>query len=273
MAECNHDCDHCGSNGSCGDQGPKKAPMNKRSNVRKVIGVVSGKGGVGKSSVTSMLAAATRRAGKNVAVLDADLTGPSIPKAFGITERPMGTSDEQIIPVKSETGIEIMSTNLLLENETDPVIWRGPVLIGVVEQFWSDVVWGDVDVMYVDMPPGTGDVPLTVYQSLPLDGIIIVTSPQQLVEMIVEKAYNMAALMSVPVLGIVENMSYFQCPDCGKKHQIFGESRIDEVAKAHGIPNVVKLPMDPAVARACDDGVIETYVSRDMDELAAKLAE
>ncbi|HAT83255.1 MAG TPA: ATP-binding protein [Eubacterium sp.] len=241
--------------------------------VKQVIGVASGKGGVGKSMVTALLAVAAAKKGLRTAILDADITGPSIPGMFGLEGRPEVAEDGGLLPLVSAGGIRVMSMNFLLDRVQDSVIWRGPMIAGVVKQFWTEVHWGEIDVMFVDMPPGTGDVPLTVYQSLPLDGIIIVTSPQQLVEMIVEKAYNMAALMNVPVLGIVENMSYFQCPDCGKKHQIFGESRIDEVAKAHGIPNVVKLPMDPAVARACDDGVIETYVSRDMDELAAKLAE
>lgn len=272
MSECNHDCSSCGAD--CGERqdnpGIEKAPMNELSDVRKVIGVVSGKGGVGKSSVTSMLAAAARKQGKKVAILDADITGPSIPKAFGITEKAQG-NDTMILPSITETGIKAMSINLLLENETDPVVWRGPILGGVVQQFWSDVTWGDVDVMFVDMPPGTGDVALTVYQNLPVDGIVIVTSPQELVSMIVEKAVKMADMMDIPVVGIVENMSYFKCPDCGKEHKIFGESHIEDIAKTYGITNVAKLPMDPEVAKACDEGTIEHFDCKEMDELAAEL--
>lgn len=272
MADCNHDCGSCGE--SCGERqenpGIEKAPMNEMSDIKKVIGVVSGKGGVGKSSVTSMLAVAAKKQGQRVAVLDADITGPSIPKAFGVTERAQGNG-EVIIPEESTSGIRIMSINLLLENDTEPVVWRGPVLSGVVQQFWSDVVWGDIDVMFVDMPPGTGDVALTVYQNLPVDGIIIVTSPQELVSMIVEKAVKMAELMSVPVLGIVENMSYFKCPDCGGKHQIFGESHIEEIADKYGIKEVFKLPMDAELAKACDCGSIEEYKCVEMEQLSAKL--
>ena len=272
MADCNHDCGSCSAN--CGERqenpGIQKAPMNQFSDVRKVIGIVSGKGGVGKSSVTSMLAVAAKRAGKNVAILDADITGPSIPKAFGIKEKAMGNG-EMIMPVTTESGIKAMSINLLLEDETDPVVWRGPVVGGVVEQFWSDVCWGDVDVMFVDMPPGTGDVALTVYQSLPVDGIIIVTSPQELVSMIVEKAVKMADLMDVPVLGIVENMSYFKCPNCDEEHKIFGESHIDEIAAKYGIMSVTKLPMDSAVAKACDAGSVEQLPCEEMGKLVADL--
>lgn len=217
-----------------------------------------------------MLAVSAKKQGKNVAVLDADITGPSIPKAFGLTEKAQG-NDTMILPSVTKTGIKTMSINLLLENETDPVVWRGPILGGVVEQFWSDVTWGDVDVMFVDMPPGTGDVALTVYQSLPVDGIIIVTSPQELVSMIVEKAVKMADMMDIPVLGIVENMSYFKCPDCGKEHKIFGESHIEEIANTYGIPAVAKLPMDSAVAKACDNGEIEDYECKEMDEMAKTL--
>lgn len=274
MSDCNHDCGSCSA--SCSERqenpGIEKAPMNDLSEVRKVIGVVSGKGGVGKSSVTSMLAAAAKRQGKSVAVLDADITGPSIPRAFGITGKAMG-NDEMLLPAVTDTGIKAMSINLLLENETDPVVWRGPILGGVVQQFWSDVCWGDVDVMFVDMPPGTGDVALTVYQTLPVDGIIIVTSPQDLVSMIVEKAVKMADLMDIPVLGIVENMSYFKCPDCGKEHKIFGESHIDEIAAKYAITCVEKLPMDSQVAKACDEGRIEDVQSPEMDRLAAALTE
>ena len=232
--------------------------MNEQSNVKKVIGVVSGKGGVGKSSVTSMLAVATQRMGYKVAILDADVTGPSIPQAFGIKEKATGT-DEMIFPVESKTGITVMSVNALLEDTTDPVVWRGPVLSGVIEQFWNNVVWGDIDVMFVDMPPGTGDVALTVFQSLPLDGIVIVTSPQELVSMIVEKAVKMAQMMNVPVIGIVENMSYFTCPDCGKKHRIFGESHVDAVASKYGIDNLAEIPMNTKIASACDKGMIELF--------------
>lgn len=272
MADCNHDCSSCGQ--SCDEREEssaiEKAPMNAMSDVRKVIGVVSGKGGVGKSSVTAMLASAARKQGKNVGVLDADITGPSIPRAFGITEKAQGNG-EVIIPSESGTGIKAMSINLLLENDTDPVVWRGPILGGVVQQFWSDVVWGDIDVMFVDMPPGTGDVALTVYQNLPVDGIVIVTSPQELVGMIVEKAVKMADLMNVPVLGIVENMSYYKCPECGSEHKIFGESHIEEIANKYGIPNVHKLPIDSELARACDDGVVETYSCSEMENLASEL--
>ena len=232
--------------------------MNEQSNVKKVIGVVSGKGGVGKSSVTSMLAVATQRMGYKVAILDADVTGPSIPQAFGIKEKATGT-DEMIFPVESKTGITVMSVNALLADTTDPVVWRGPVLSGVIEQFWNNVVWGDIDVMFVDMPPGTGDVALTVFQSLPLDGIVIVTSPQELVSMIVEKAVKMAQMMNVPVIGIVENMSYFTCPDCGKKHRIFGESHVDAVASKYGIDNLAEIPMNTKIAAACDKGMIELF--------------
>jgi Mrp family chromosome partitioning ATPase len=257
MSDCTHDCGSCGSN--CGERTEPQdlhVPGNDLSVVKKVIAVVSGKGGVGKSMVTSMLAVAARQKGKNTAVLDADITGPSIPKAFGLTG--MATSTELgISPSLTATGIEVMSVNLLLENKTDPVVWRGPVISGVVTQFWTDVVWGEVDYMFVDMPPGTGDVPLTVFQSLPVDGIIIVTSPQELVSMIVEKAVNMAELMHIPVLGIVENLSYFECPDCGERHEIFGKSHLDEVAQAHGIQNVARLPIDPSLAASADAGQIE----------------
>ena len=240
--------------------------MNEQSNVKKVIGVVSGKGGVGKSSVTSMLAVATQRMGYKVAILDADVTGPSIPQAFGIKEKATGT-DEMIFPVESKTGITVMSVNALLEDTTDPVVWRGPVLSGVIEQFWNNVVWGDIDVMFVDMPPGTGDVALTVFQSLPLDGIVIVTSPQELVSMIVEKAVKMARLMNVPVIGIVENMSYFMCPDCGKKHRIFGESHLGKIADKYGIGNIAEIPMNTKIAAACDKGMIELFDGDRLDNI------
>ena len=227
--------------------------MNNQSNVKKVIGVVSGKGGVGKSSVTSMLAVATQRLGYKVAILDADITGPSIPQAFGIRSKATGT-DEEITPVVSKTGIKVISINALLEDTTDPVVWRGPVLSGVIDQFWNNVVWGDIDVMYVDMPPGTGDVALTVFQSLPVDGVVIVTSPQSLVSMIVSKAVNMARMMNVPVYGFVENYSYFQCPDCGKRVEIFGKSKLDELALQFSLPVLARLPIDPEVAALFDAG-------------------
>ena len=255
--ECTHDCSSCGA--SCGErQEPQdfiKKP-HELSCIRKVIGVVSGKGGVGKSMVTSLLATAAKKKGLNPAILDADITGPSIPKAFGIKEKAQG-DNLGLYPVYSEGGIPVMSVNLLLENDTDPVIWRGPVIGGVVEQFWTDVIWNDIDVMFIDMPPGTGDVPLTVFQSIPVDGIVIVTSPQDLVSMIVGKAVNMAKAMDIPVLGIIENLSYFKCPDCGKEHHIFGESHIDEVAESFDIPLIANLPIDPAVASLADQGKIE----------------
>ena len=246
--------------------------MNKKSNVKKVIGVVSGKGGVGKSSITSMLAVTAQRMGHKTAILDGDITGPSIPKAFGIEQKAMG-SETEIFPVVSDTGIEIISINSLLEDDTDPVVWRGPVLSGVIEQFWNDVVWGDIDVMFVDMPPGTGDVPLTVFQSLPVDGIIVVTSPQELVSMIVTKAVNMAKMMNIPILGLVENYSYFKCPDCGKEHSIFGESHIDAVSQSMGLKLLARLPIDPAVAAAFDAGQIEALEPNYLAEVAAKLDE
>lgn len=267
MADCNHDCGSCGASCNEREGGIPKAPMNEASKVRKVIGVVSGKGGVGKSSVSSMLAESASHLGKKVAILDADLTGPSIPMAFGVTEKAKG-NDEEILPEKTKTGIKMMSINLLLEDETDPVVWRGPVLGNVIQQFWSNVVWGDIDVMFIDMPPGTGDVALTVYQQLPVDGIIIVTSPQELVSMIVEKAYKMAEMLDVPVLGLVENLSYFECPDCGKQHAIFGDSHVGEIAALYGIQNVARLPIDPKLAEAVDDGCIEDYRNLAMDTLA-----
>lgn len=271
MADCNHDCGSCSAN--CDERenpGIQQAPMNKESNVKKVIGVVSGKGGVGKSSVTSMLAVAALRQGKKVAILDADITGPSIPKIFGISEKATG-SDDRIMPAETEDGIKIISLNMFLENDTDPVVWRGPMLGGVIQQFWSNVVWGDIDVMYVDMPPGTGDVALTVYQSLPVDGMVIVTSPQELVTMIVAKAVKMAEMMNVPVTAIVENMSYFTCPDCGHEHKIFGESHVEEQAAKFGIKNIAKLPIDMELAEACDKGTIEKYYSAPILKLAKEM--
>ena len=267
MSECTHDCSSCGQ-----DCASRKDNQNfiekphKDSNIKNVIGIVSGKGGVGKSLVTSLLASMMNKKGYNTAVLDADITGPSIPKSFGITEKATGNEDG-LFPVMSKEGVKLMSINLLLENDADPVVWRGPVIAGAVKQFWTDVIWGDVEYMFVDMPPGTGDVPLTVFQSLPLKGIIIVTSPQELVSMIVEKAVKMAKLMNVPVLGIVENMSYFECPDCNKKHYIYGQSNINEIAKKYDIDNIVKLPIDPQIANACDNGLIEDVETSNLNGL------
>ena len=271
--ECNHNCNSCSAN--CNDRkGENKNEFlvspHEMSSVRKVIGIVSGKGGVGKSLVTSLMAVNMNRRGYSSAILDADITGPSIPKAFGIKERAKGT-EIGLFPVKSNTGIDIMSINLLLNNETDPVVWRGPIIAGTVKQFWSDVIWQDVDFMFVDMPPGTGDVPLTVFQSLPVDGIIIVTSPQELVSMIVGKAVHMAQKMNIPILGVVENMSFFKCPDCDHEHSIFGESHIEEVADNYKIPMYAKLPIDPKMAAACDKGMIELYDGNWLDPLADML--
>lgn len=268
MSSCDNNCNSCSQN--CGDRKEPnsfKVEPHDMSCIRKVIGIVSGKGGVGKSLVTSLLAVTMNRRGYNTAILDADITGPSIPKAFGIKEKAMGT-EAGIIPAKSKTGIDIMSVNLLLQNETDPVVWRGPIIAGTVKQFWSDVIWNDVDYMFVDMPPGTGDVPLTVFQSLPVDGIIIVTSPQELVSMIVGKAVKMAKMMNVPILGIVENMSYFKCPDCDNEHPIFGESHIEEVAKEYGINVFAKLPIDPKLATAVDKGMVELFEGDWVDGIA-----
>ena len=256
MAECSHDCASCSQ--KCSKES-LLAPQNKASNVKKVIGVVSGKGGVGKSLVTSMLAVTMQRRGYKTAILDADITGPSIPKAFGLKTGSVTGSELGMFPPKTKTGIEVMSVNLLMDEETKPVVWRGPVIAGTVKQFWSEVVWNEVDYMFVDMPPGTGDVPLTVFQSLPLDGIVIVTSPQELVSMIVAKAVNMAKLMNVPVIGLIENYSYLVCPDCGKVIKIYGESHVDELAKEHDIKVLAKLPIDPELASLCDKGVIELF--------------
>ena len=267
MSECTHDCSTCSSDCSSRDL---RVPANVFSSVKNVIAVVSGKGGVGKSTVTSSLAVAMARRGKKVAILDADITGPSIPTAFGIHQKATGT-DEGIDPAYTTGGIKIMSLNLLTANETDPVIWRGPVIAGVVTQFWQDVVWGDIDYMFVDMPPGTGDVPLTVFQSLPVTGAIMVTSPQDLVSMIVTKAVNMANMMSVPVLGLVENYSVFKCPDCGSLHSIFGESRLAEVSKELDVPVLARLPIDPELAAAVDAGKIESFEGKYLDEVAATL--
>jgi len=264
MSECTHDCSSCGADCASRKQESLLEKQNAQSNVKKVIAVVSGKGGVGKSLVTSLMAVLTQRNGKQAAILDADITGPSIPKIFGMRDKAMGT-EEGILPGESRTGIRMMSVNMLLENDTDPVIWRGSLISGTVKQFWTDVLWGDVDYMYVDMPPGTGDVPLTVFQSLPVDGIVIVTSPQELVGMIVEKAVNMAKMMNVPVLGLVENMSWVACPDCGKKIFPFGESNTAKVAQEYGLPLLAQIPLDPAIARECDTGVIELFNENWMD--------
>ena len=265
MSECTHDCSSCESHGSCSEKTDFTVPVNALSKVKHVIGIVSGKGGVGKSLVTGLMASITAKQGFKTAILDADITGPSIPKAFGIKEKAAG-SEEGIFPAESATGINIMSVNLMLENDTDPVIWRGPVIAGVVKQFWTDVMWGDIDYMFVDMPPGTGDVPLTVFQSIPVDGIIVVTSPQELVSMIVAKAVKMAEMMDIPIIGIVENMSYAQCPDCGKKINIFGESKLDKVAEEYNLKVLGRLPIDPKLAAACDKGAIELYSGNWLDE-------
>ena len=269
MSDCNSDCGSCSS--TCSDKKETKNEFlvqpHEMSSIKKVIGIVSGKGGVGKSLVTSLLAVTMNRRGYHCAILDADITGPSIPKAFGIKEKAQG-NELGLFPVKSNTGIEIMSINLLLGDETDPVVWRGPIIAGTVKQFWTDVIWNDVDFMFVDMPPGTGDVPLTVFQSLPIDGIIIVTSPQELVSMIVGKAVKMAKMMNVPILGLVENMSYFVCPDCNKEYKIFGESKIEEIAAKHEIDTFVKLPINPKLAAACDRGMIELFEGDWVDRVA-----
>ena len=269
MSECTHDCSSCSQ--KCGEaHGPEIARPHEGSHIKKVIAVVSGKGGVGKSLVTSLMAVNAQRRGFKAAVLDADITGPSIPKVFGINGRAQAT-ENALFPCKSKGGVSVMSLNLLTDNETDPVIWRGPVIAGAVTQFWTDVIWGDVDYMFVDMPPGTGDVPLTVFQQLPIEGIIVVTSPQELVSMIVAKALNMAKLMRIPVLGIVENMSYVKCPDCGKQIKVFGESHIDEIAAENGIEVLGKIPMIPEIAALCDAGTIETVETSVLDEAVEKL--
>lgn len=257
---CDQICSSCSE--ECGERKEQKTDLyeklHEKSNVKKVIGILSGKGGVGKSLVTSMLAVTMNRMGYHSAILDADITGPSIPKAFGIKEKAKG-NDYGIYPVKTKTGIDIMSINLLLNNDTDPVVWRGPIIASAVKQFWTDVIWEDVDFMFIDMPPGTGDVPLTVFQSIAVDGIIIVTSPQELVSMIVTKAVKMAEMMDIPIIGLVENMSYFKCPDNGKEYQIFGDSHIEEIADEHNLKVLAKLPIDPKISAACDKGMIEAY--------------
>lgn len=273
MSECTHDCSSCGEN--CGDRTEPQSlieQVNSQSKVKKVIGVVSGKGGVGKSLVTGMLAAIFARKGYKTAVMDADITGPSIPKMFGIGGRAKGTN-EGILPAVSRDGIKIMSVNLLLENPGDPVIWRGPIIAGVVKQFWTDVIWGDIDYMFVDMPPGTGDVPLTVFQSIPLDGAVIVSSPQDLVAMIVNKAVGMANMMNIPIVGVVENMSYVQCPDCGKKIYIYGESHIDAVCEENGMPLLGRIPISPEITHQCDMGLIEDFAGNFLDPAAKAIEE
>ncbi len=271
MSGCSGNCSSCSSNCDSKKQ-DLRIPGNPMSDVKKVIGVVSGKGGVGKSFVTSSLAVTAQTMGYQTAILDADITGPSIPKAFGVHGNPEATADG-MYPLESKLGTRIMSVNLLLEREDQPVIWRGPVISGLIHQFWQETVWGDVDFMFVDMPPGTGDVPLTVFQSLPVDGIVIVTTPQDLVTLIVKKAVNMAKMMNVPIIGLVENMSYFECPDCNKKHYIYGESKIDEIAKELGIPVLAKLPINPANAALVDKGCIELSEEKQFIDVIKKIAE
>ena len=271
MSSCNGNCSSCGSDCADRKQESLLAQLNPKASVKKVIAVVSGKGGVGKSTVTSMLAVAMAKQGKRVGVLDADITGPSVPTAFGVTEC-QGATQDGLYPAITKGGIQIMSINLLLDNNTDPVVWRGPVIAGAVKQFWTDVIWENVDYLFVDMPPGTGDVPLTVFQSLPVDGIVIVTSPQDLVSMIVSKAVKMANMMHIPVLGFVENYSYLQCPDCGKQIQVFGKSKLEEVAKSFDLPILAKLPIDPQVAECFDNGLME-QVNTDAMEQVVKAAE
>ena len=272
MAEnCTHDCNSCGE--SCPSRKPKdliKKP-HELSDIKKVIAVVSGKGGVGKSMTCALLAAACQDSGKVTAIMDADITGPSIPRMFGATDRARG-SENGILPVVTEGGIQLMSMNLLLENEAEPVVWRGSLISGTVMQFWTDVIWTGVDCMFIDMPPGTGDVPLTVFQSIPLDGIVIVTTPQDLVGMIVQKAVNMAQMMNVPILGIVENMSYIPCPDCGRKISVFGESNVDALAMEYGIPNVAKIPIDRELTKAADAGEIENFKDNYLTDFFKKIS-
>lgn len=266
---CNQNCSSCSDD--CTERKEPKTDFSEKphelSNIKKVIGIVSGKGGVGKSLVTSMLAVTMNRMGYHSAILDADVTGPSIPKAFGIKEKATG-SEFGLFPIKSKTGIDIMSINLLLENDTDPVVWRGPIIGNTVKQFWTDVIWSDVDFMFIDMPPGTGDVPLTVFQSIAVDGIIIVTSPQELVSMIVSKAVKMAEMMNIPIIGLVENMSYFKCPDNDKEYKIFGDSHIEEIAKKHNLEVLAKLPIDPKISAVCDRGLIELFDGNWLDPVA-----
>lgn len=272
MSECTHDCSTCQN--ACSEKEVESllVPCNELSHIRKVIAVVSGKGGVGKSLVTSLLAVNMKRENYEVGIMDADITGPSIPRMFGINEKCDG-NDQGIFPVRSKLDTDIISVNCLLENDTDPVVWRGPVIAGAVTQFWTDVIWGDKDFLFVDMPPGTGDVPLTVFQSIPVDGIIVVASPQELVGMIVEKAVKMANMMNIPVLALVENMSYFECPNCGEKHYIYGPSRIEEIAKQYDIQNIAKIPINSKLAGAADKGMIELYEGDWLDSLTKVLKE
>lgn len=269
MSECTHDCSTCSADCESKNQSFIQ-PQNQYSNIKRVIGVVSGKGGVGKSLVSCLLAAKCQKAGLKVGILDADVTGPSVPKSFGITGNAM-QDETGILPSVTKTGIKVMSVNLLLEDVNAPVVWRGPVISGLIQQFWTDVNWGELDVLFVDMPPGTGDVALTVFQSLPVDGIVIVSTPQDLVKMIVNKAYNMADMMNVPVLGLIENMSYFICPDCGKKHSIFGESQIDETAAELNLPVLAKLPINPENAALVDEGRVEDIEASELDEFVNTL--
>ena len=271
--ECTHDCSSCSASCPSRDKQSLLEPQNSSSNIKHVIGVVSGKGGVGKSLVTSMLAVTMARRGFKTAILDADITGPSIPKAFGLKTGCVEGSELGMFPPKTKTGIEVMSLNLLVDEETKPVVWRGPVIAGTVKQFWTDVVWNDVDYMFVDMPPGTGDVPLTVFQSLPVDGIIVVSSPQDLVSLIVEKAMKMAELMNIKVMGLVENYSFFKCPCCGEETKIYGESNIDALAKEYGVDVLAKLPIDSSLAKLCDKGIIELMENDYMDLAADKIEE
>lgn len=266
---CNHDCESC--SGSCGEPESLLKKPHEKSTIRKVIGVISGKGGVGKSLVTSMLATEMQKRGSHCAILDADITGPSIPKAFGLRGKLVGDADG-VYPMPTKTGIQVCSINLLLDDVTDPVVWRGPIIAGSVQQFWQEIIWEDVDYMFVDMPPGTGDVPLTVFQSLPVDGIVIMTSPQELVSMVVTKAVKMAEMMNIPILGIIENYSYLECPDCGKKISVFGESHVDEIAKGHGLEVLAKLPIDPKLAAACDAGTLEDTELPDLSKACDKIA-
>ncbi len=267
---CSHNCQSC--NESCSERKAESLleSPHELSRIKKIIGVISGKGGVGKSLITSLLAVMTQRAGYRTAILDADITGPSIPRAFGLHQH-AEANDLGIYPVVSSTGVSIMSLNLLTKNETDPVVWRGPMIAGTVKKFWTDVIWGDVDYMFIDMPPGTGDVSLTVFQSIPIDGIIMVASPQELVGMIVQKSVNMAQMMQIPVLALVENMSYVTCPDCGKEIRLFGESHIEEIAQKYAIATIAKLPIDPKLAAACDAGTIELFDGSWLEELHSKI--
>ena len=271
MSECTHNCDTCTAN--CESRGGiQKEKPNDKSSIKKAVAVVSGKGGVGKSLTTGLLATLAQRMGYKTAILDADITGPSIPRMYKFAE-PAGADGEALIPAVTATGIKVMSVNLLLENETDPVIWRGPVIAGTVKQFFTDVNWGDIDIMFIDMPPGTGDVPLTVFQSIPVDGMVVVTSPQELVQMVVQKAVNMAGMLNIPVLGVVENMSYLECPDCGKKISVFGESKLDDVAKELNIPVLAKLPIRSEIAGLVDKGAVELAEIKELYDAADKISE